>query len=108
VLTAGSKRFLRDRSALKAFPATMSIGHSPPIKSSAARISTATMGASVTPNVRLLALISSIAVAGRQIHDANIVATMQAHGIGRLLTHNTADFARFAAIITVEPLVMPP
>ncbi len=35
---------------------------------------------------------------------ANIVATMQAHGIGHLPTHNTADFARFAHLITVVPL----
>ena len=39
------------------------------------------------------------------MHDANIVAATQAHGIRRLLTHNTADFARFAGLITVEPLV---
>ena len=34
-------------------------------------------------------------VGGRQIHDANIVATMLAHGEGRLLTFNGADFRRF-------------
>jgi predicted nucleic acid-binding protein len=32
------------------------------------------------------------------------VATMQAHGLGRLLTHNAADFARFAGLITVLSL----
>jgi predicted nucleic acid-binding protein len=42
---------------------------------------------------------------GRQIHDANIVATMLAHGVRRLLTHNTDDFARFSHLITVVPLV---
>ena len=35
---------------------------------------------------------------------ANIVGTMQAHGISHLLTHNTADFAHFAQWITVVPL----
>lgn len=53
-------------------------------------------------------LVSSIAVAGKQVHDANIVATMQAYGIRHLLTHNTADFARFAHIITVMPLATTP
>jgi len=38
---------------------------------------------------------------GRQVHDANIVATMQVYGITHLLTHNTDDFARFAHLITV-------
>ena len=53
----------------------------------------------------LLTLVERIPMAGKQVHDANIVATMQAHGIRRLLTHNTADFARFAGLITVVPLV---
>lgn len=52
----------------------------------------------------LLALIAHIPTGGRQIHDANIVATMQAQGITRLLTHNADDFARFAHLITVVPL----
>ncbi len=41
-------------------------------------------------------------------HDANIGATMQVYGIRHLLTHNTADFARFAHLITVVPLVVTP
>ena len=43
----------------------------------------------------LLALLQDTAVGGRQIHDANIVATMLAYGERRLLTFNTADFRRF-------------
>ena len=53
---------------------------------------------------RLLALVEQIPMDGKQIHDATIVATMQAHGINHLLTHNTADFARFTHLITVVPL----
>lgn len=34
-------------------------------------------------------------VAGKQVHDANIVATMLAHGERRLLTINTDDFRRY-------------
>ena len=49
----------------------------------------------------LLQLITRTAVGGRQIHDANIVATMQVHGIRNLLTYNVSDFRRFASIITI-------
>lgn len=53
----------------------------------------------------LLTLVTTVAVGGKQVHDANIVATMRAHGVSRLLTHNVADFNRFASVITVVPLV---
>ena len=53
----------------------------------------------------LLTLLTTIPAAGKQVHDTNIVATMLAHGISRLLTHNVADFNRFGGHITVEPLV---
>ena len=43
----------------------------------------------------LVALCREVLVGGRQIHDANIVATMLAHGERRLLTLNSADFRRF-------------
>ena len=43
----------------------------------------------------LIALCRDVAVGGRQIHDANIVATMLAHGERRLLTFNTGDFRRY-------------
>ena len=50
-------------------------------------------GPSVTE--MLTALCREVAVGGRQIHDANIVATMLAHGEQRLLTFNTSDFRRY-------------
>lgn len=52
----------------------------------------------------LLNLIASVAIGGKQVHDANIVATMQAYNIRRLLTLNTADFARFTPSITLLTL----
>jgi predicted nucleic acid-binding protein len=55
---------------------------------------------------RLLTLLRTIPAGGAQIHDANIVATMQAYGIQQLLTENVADFARFAEVITIVPLVV--
>jgi predicted nucleic acid-binding protein len=53
---------------------------------------------------RLLALMQQVRIGGKQIHDANIVATMQAHGIHRLLAHTTDDFSRFAPFISILPL----
>ena len=52
----------------------------------------------------LLDLLAEQRGGGRQVHDANIVATMLEHGIRRLLTFNTADFRRFARIIDIEAL----
>ena len=43
----------------------------------------------------LVALYREVPVGGRQIHDANVVATMLAHGERRLLTFNASDFRRF-------------
>jgi predicted nucleic acid-binding protein len=53
----------------------------------------------------LLRLLESTPTSGKQVHDANIVATMQAHGITHLLTHNVGDFARFSRLVTVLPLL---
>ncbi len=44
----------------------------------------------------LVALCREVPIGGRQIHDANIVATMLAHGEHRLLTFNAADFRRYS------------
>jgi predicted nucleic acid-binding protein len=53
---------------------------------------------------RLLELCRFVPIAGRQVHDANIVATMLAHGENRLLTMNRSDFRRFEPRIElVEP-----
>jgi predicted nucleic acid-binding protein len=49
----------------------------------------------------LVALCRAVPLGGRQVHDANIVATMLAHGERRLLTFNAGDFARFGARIEV-------
>ena len=44
----------------------------------------------------LISLCREIPVGGKQIHDANIVATMLAHGEHRLFTFNTGDFGRYS------------
>jgi predicted nucleic acid-binding protein len=66
----------------------------------------------VVEDTRLVAaalenLVRSVAVAGKQVHDTNIVAAMQIYGIRHLLTNNGDDFARFAQFITVVPLKDP-
>ena len=53
----------------------------------------------------LITLCREIPVAGRQIHDANIVATMLAHDEERLLTFDSGDFRRYAPhIALIDPL----
>lgn len=52
----------------------------------------------------LLALVAEIPVGGKQVHDANIVATLLAYGISALLTHNTQDFVRFGKHIRMESI----
>ena len=44
----------------------------------------------------LTALCREVPIAGKQVHDANIVATMLTHGERRLLTFNTRDFRRYS------------
>ncbi len=43
----------------------------------------------------LTRLCREVPVGGRQIHDANIAATMLVYGERRLLTFNAADFRRY-------------
>ncbi len=43
----------------------------------------------------LLTLLDSTHCAGKHVHDANIVATMMAHGIDTLVTMNVDDFKRY-------------
>jgi len=53
---------------------------------------------------QLLELAQTILMGGKQIHDANIVATMLVYSVPRLLTNNPKDFVRFQPLITVLPL----
>ena len=57
---------------------------------------------SATVSYILRDLVRQYQVRGKQIHDANIVATMLAHGVSHLLTYNPDDFRRFGEI-TLEP-----
>jgi predicted nucleic acid-binding protein len=54
---------------------------------------------------QLLELLQNYPTAGKQIHDANIVATMLAYGIDTLLMLNVDDMKRFGdkiSLVTLE------
>jgi predicted nucleic acid-binding protein len=53
---------------------------------------------------RLRDLIQAYSCLGKQIHDANVVATALASGVTRLVTANAARFSRFASEIEVIDL----
>jgi predicted nucleic acid-binding protein len=59
-----------------------------------------------TPAVtaHLLILLKAYPTRGKQVHDANIVATMLANGIDTLLTLNVDDFNRFKDRIKIVSL----
>ena len=52
----------------------------------------------------LASLCREVPVGGKQVHDANIVATMLAHGERRLLTLNVRDFRRFGQRVELVAL----
>ena len=46
-------------------------------------------------------LVQTHRLTGKRVHDGNIVATMLAEGIDRLITENAGDFASFKEIATI-------
>jgi predicted nucleic acid-binding protein len=48
-------------------------------------------------------LVVSLSILGKQVHDARLVALMQAHGITHILTLNGKDFARYPGITVIDP-----
>jgi predicted nucleic acid-binding protein len=57
---------------------------------------------------RLLALLNDVVCGGKQVHDANVVATMLVHGIDTIVTINTGDFARFGRYVRLVGLTAEP
>jgi predicted nucleic acid-binding protein len=53
---------------------------------------------------RLHGLISRYRCSGKQVHDANVVATALTSGVTRLLTANVADFSRFSPELEIIDL----
>jgi predicted nucleic acid-binding protein len=50
---------------------------------------------------RLAVLLADIECTGKQVHDANLVATMLVHGVRAVVTMNLADFARFGRHVSL-------
>ena len=50
---------------------------------------------------RLLSLLADVECRGKQVHDANVVATMLVHGVRAVVTMNTGDFARFEGHVSL-------
>jgi len=48
-------------------------------------------------------LVTTYRVAGKNTHDAHLVATMKLNGISTILTFNVQDFTRFDGIEAVHP-----
>lgn len=48
-------------------------------------------------------LVVHHAVSGKNTYDARLVAAMRVHGIGELLTFNSADFKRYPGITVISP-----
>ncbi|MES9903148.1 MAG: PIN domain-containing protein [Sedimenticola sp.] len=53
---------------------------------------------------QLVKLMGDFKIGGKQVHDANIVASMLAYDIPCLLTHNIKDFRRFDEVIKIEEI----
>jgi predicted nucleic acid-binding protein len=49
-------------------------------------------------------LLADIDCGGKQVHDANVIATMLVHGIDTVVTMNVDDFARFGGYVNVVRL----
>jgi predicted nucleic acid-binding protein len=53
---------------------------------------------------RLLEVLDAVDCTGKQVHDANVVATMLVHGIDAVVTSNVDDFTRFGDRVRVVEL----
>lgn len=52
---------------------------------------------------KLASLIERLSISGKHIHDANLIAAMQVHRVGILVSANSGDFARFERIELLTP-----
>ena len=48
-------------------------------------------------------LVAAYRVAGKNTHDARLVAAMMVHGVSNILTFNIQDFTRYAEITVFDP-----
>lgn len=52
---------------------------------------------------RWLELVKRLPVHGKRVHDARLVAVMQAHSVQHLVTFNAADFNVFKPLSLIDP-----
>ena len=52
---------------------------------------------------KLIELVELYNLVGKRIHDANLIASMNAHRVPTLVTVNVSDFAVFAGISVYDP-----
>jgi predicted nucleic acid-binding protein len=71
----------------------------------AIRQRTTVLAEGVKVTERLLGLLADVECGGRQIHDANVIATMLVHGVGAVVTMNLDDFARFGGYANILRLL---
>lgn len=50
-----------------------------------------------------LMLVKAYDIKGKKVHDARLVATMQAHSVTSLLTFNTDDFRGYPSLTLLHP-----
>lgn len=50
-----------------------------------------------------LELVKQLPVHGKRVHDARLVAVLQAHAVEHLITFNTSDFTVFSSLSLVDP-----
>jgi predicted nucleic acid-binding protein len=50
-----------------------------------------------------MALVTAFDIKGKKVHDARLVATMQAHDLTHLLTFNTDDFQGYPSLTLFHP-----
>ena len=50
-----------------------------------------------------LEIVCAYGLKGKRIHDAHLLATMQANGVTRLLTFDTSDFPAISGITILSP-----
>lgn len=53
-------------------------------------------------------LVAVHGVRGKQVHDARLVAVMEAHQISHILTFNVAAFVRYPGVTVVNPTSITP
>jgi predicted nucleic acid-binding protein len=51
-------------------------------------------------------IVKQYQVSGKSAHDARLVAVMQAHSVGRIVTFNAEDFKKYTSLEVVDPLTL--